>query len=94
MFTWILAQWEEYHTSVMKYGNQYYGVLECNYTLAAVHMATFILGPAFWREPATNYLPIPALQGWSELRLTQQQQQHGCVVRQTCCAHTQRRDGA
>lgn len=64
MFTWILAQWEEYHTSVMKYGNQYYGVLECNYTLAAVHMATFILGPAFWRDPATNYLPIPALQGW------------------------------
>jgi hypothetical protein len=75
MFTWILAQWEEYHTSVMKYGNQYYGVLECNYTLAMVHVLTFILGPAFWRSPATNYLPIAALEGWSEWQAQQHVEQ-------------------
>jgi hypothetical protein len=85
MFTWILAQWEEYHTSVMKYGNQYYGVLECNYTLALVHVITFVLGPGFWRSPATDYLPIPALQGWSEWTLLQQQQRDGSAETASWC---------
>lgn len=66
MFTWILAQWEEYHTSMMLYGNSFYGVLECNYTLAMVHVITFIMTPDFWRAPATDYLPIKALEHWSE----------------------------
>eukprot|EP00879_Flechtneria_rotunda_P007428 GHRR01007792.1.p1 GENE.GHRR01007792.1~~GHRR01007792.1.p1 ORF type:complete len:237 (+),score=48.01 GHRR01007792.1:315-1025(+) len=66
MFIWILAQWEEYHTSHMLYGNEYYGVLECNYTLALVHVVTFLLGPCFWREPVMHYLPIKQLHGWSK----------------------------
>lgn len=70
MFTWILAQWEEYHTSLMLYGNEYYGVLECNYTLALVHLLTFFVGQEFWRSQITDYLPAVAgvkyLGHWSE----------------------------
>lgn len=70
MFIWILAQWEEYHTSLMLYGNEYYGVLECNYTLALVHLVTFVLGQEFWRAPLTKFVPAAAgvkyLGEWSE----------------------------
>ncbi|KAI8470281.1 MAG: CDP-Ethanolamine:DAG ethanolamine phosphotransferase [Monoraphidium minutum] len=63
MFTWILAQWEEYHTSIMLYGNSFYGVLEANYTIATVHIVTFFVGAAFWRRPATDIIPLPLLDG-------------------------------
>lgn len=63
MLTWILAQWEEYHTSIMLYGNSYYGVLEANYCIAALHIATFIMGPHVWRLPATSVLPLKMLEG-------------------------------
>ncbi len=71
MFTWVLAQWEEYHTGLMLYGNSFYGVLECNYTLASVHLVTLALGPEFWRTPlvellpAVAQLPVSGLQHWS-----------------------------
>ena len=68
MFTWILAQWEEYHTSIMLYGNSYYGVLEANYCIAALHLVTFIAGPQRWRMPATAVLPIKLLEGVREWR--------------------------
>lgn len=77
MFTWILAQWEEYHTSLMLYGNSFYGVLECNYTLALVHVIAACVGPAFWRRPLTSLLPFLAqfevFDSWSEPRPAQQQ---------------------
>lgn len=68
MFTWILAQWEEYHTSIMLYGNSFYGVLEANYCIAALHLVTFAAGPQLWRLPASAALPpflggLPALKG-------------------------------
>lgn len=69
MFTWILAQWEEYHTSIMLYGNSYYGVLEANYCIAALHLVTFFAGPALWRTPATKVFPFEALEGVREWRL-------------------------
>jgi hypothetical protein len=53
---WVLAQWEEYFTGVMMYGTRLYGVLEANYSICAVHLITFALGPAVW---ATR-LPVPA----------------------------------
>ena len=58
MLTWMLAQWEEYHTSIMLYGNSFLGVLEANYMLAAVHLLTFFLGPAFWRRPVADVVPL------------------------------------
>jgi len=51
-YTWVLAQWEEYHTSIMLYGNEFYGVLECNYSIAAIHVLTAVAGPLFWRMSA------------------------------------------
>lgn len=63
MFTWILAQWEEYHTSIMLYGNSYYGVLEANYCIAALHIITFLAGPQLWRTPATDIIPLRQLEG-------------------------------
>ena len=66
MFTWILAQWEEYHTGIMLYGNSYYGVLEANYCIAAVHVITYVVGPQLWRTPATKILPIKLLEGVRE----------------------------
>jgi ethanolaminephosphotransferase len=70
MFTWILAQWEEYHTGVMSYGNSYYGVLEANYTLTGVHVLTAIMGRSFWLQDLSTILPaaydIPVLHKWSE----------------------------
>jgi hypothetical protein len=68
MFTWILAQWEEYHTSIMLYGNSYYGVLEANYCIAALHIVTFLAGPQLWRTPATAVLPFKFLEGVREWR--------------------------
>jgi ethanolaminephosphotransferase len=70
MFTWILAQWEEYHTGVMRYGNAFYGVLEANYCLAAVHVLTMVVGSAWWQQPVNSLLPptlqLPQLNGWGE----------------------------
>lgn len=66
MFTWILAQWEEYHTSIMLYGNSYYGVLEANYCIAALHLVTFFVGPWLWRVPATDIIPLKQLEGVRE----------------------------
>lgn len=66
MFTWILAQWEEYHTGIMLYGNSFYGVLEANYCIAALHLITFAVGPQLWRLPATTVLPIKQLEGVRE----------------------------
>lgn len=71
MFTWILAQWEEYHTGIMLYGNSFYGVLEANYSISAIHILTYIAGPAFWRQTVGELLPqlasyrsLQHLRGW------------------------------
>jgi hypothetical protein len=73
MFIWICAQWEEYHTSNMVYGNEYFGVMECNYSLAAVHIVTAIIGPEVYQEQLAHYLPfakhIPVIKHWSEWML-------------------------
>jgi ethanolaminephosphotransferase len=45
-FVWVAAQWEEYHTGVMLYGNEYWGVLEANYSIAAMHLLTVLVGGA------------------------------------------------
>lgn len=58
MFIWICAQWEEYHTGMMLYGNEYFGVLECNYSLAAVHVVTAIIGPEVYQEQLIKFLPF------------------------------------
>jgi ethanolaminephosphotransferase len=54
---------EEYHTGIMVYGNRYYGVLEANYSICAVHIATAVWGAALWRAPAP--LPAALLQWWA-----------------------------
>lgn len=64
MFIWICAQWEEYHTGLMLYGNEYFGVLECNYSLAAVHLVTFILGPDFYLDRVGDYVDLPIIRNW------------------------------
>lgn len=45
---WIFAQWVEYHTGHMLYGNDYYGILEATYSLAAMGFATAVLGSDVW----------------------------------------------
>lgn len=65
MFTWILAQWEEYHTGIMLYGNSFYGVLEANYSISAIHILTYFVGPQLWREQVTTL--VPALAGVTQL---------------------------
>lgn len=60
MFIWICAQWEEYHTGIMLYGNEYFGVLECNYSLAMVHVVTAIIGPELYQNRLSDYVPIVA----------------------------------
>ncbi len=57
MVPWMLAQWEEFHTGVMMYGNACYGVLEANYSICAVHLLSAALGLRFWRAELT--LPAP-----------------------------------
>lgn len=32
MIPWVAAQWEEYHTGLMLYGNGYYGITEVRHT--------------------------------------------------------------
>jgi hypothetical protein len=70
MFIWICAQWEEYHTGNMVYGNEYFGVLECNYSLAAVHVFTAIMGPQFFRQQVKDVFTLPVVSDyigdWSE----------------------------
>jgi len=58
---WLLAQWEEYHTGVMLYGNPYFGVMEGNYSIAAVHLLTAALGPRFWHWPLVTTGPTGTL---------------------------------
>lgn len=85
MFTWILAQWEEYHTSIMLYGNSYYGVLEANYCIAALHIVTFIVGPQLWRTPATDVLPLKMLEGVRERRRAGRRLGRGALVNGHAC---------
>uniref|UniRef100_A0A7R9VBS8 CDP-alcohol phosphatidyltransferase n=1 Tax=Chlamydomonas euryale TaxID=1486919 RepID=A0A7R9VBS8_9CHLO len=59
LFPWILAQWEEYHTGVMMYGTRLYGVLEANYSICIVHLASWALGPKVWAVT----LPMPFVGG-------------------------------
>ena len=47
---WSLAQWMEYHTGDMVYGNQFYGILEANYTLALFSILTWFVGSDTWHE--------------------------------------------
>jgi ethanolaminephosphotransferase len=55
---WVLAQWEEYHTGIMLYGNDYYGVLEANYSIALIHFITMLTGPGVWLASVSQYLPF------------------------------------
>lgn len=56
-FVWVAAQWEEYHTGVMLYGNDYWGVLEANYSIAAMHMLSVAVGGAeSWTRPVREVL--------------------------------------
>ena len=41
----------------MVYGTRFYGVLEANYSICAVHLLTYCFGPAMWRLG----LPVPGL---------------------------------
>lgn len=44
----------------MQYGNGYFGILEANYALAAVHVISAILGPEVWKAQLgaiTDHLP-------------------------------------
>lgn len=66
MFIWICAQWEEYHTGLMLYGNEYFGVLECNYSLAAVHLVTFVFGPDFYLDRVGDYVDLPIIRNMRE----------------------------
>lgn len=70
MFVWICAQWEEYHTGMMLYGNEYFGVLECNYSLAAVHVVTALIGSEVYQQQLVDVLPfvrgLPVLGDMSE----------------------------
>lgn len=61
-FVWVAAQWEEYHTGVMLYGNEYWGVLEANYSIAAMHMLSVAVGgAASWTRPVADaLLSLPA----------------------------------
>uniref|UniRef100_A0A061QV84 Ethanolaminephosphotransferase n=2 Tax=Tetraselmis sp. GSL018 TaxID=582737 RepID=A0A061QV84_9CHLO len=55
---WLLAQWEEYHTGLMLYGNGWWGVLEINYGVAAMHFLSAALTPSFWRLKPLGYLGL------------------------------------
>jgi len=56
-FVWVAAQWEEYHTGVMLYGNEYWGVLEANYSIAAMHTLVVLAGgAAAWTQPVASAL--------------------------------------
>lgn len=48
LLMWSLAQWAEYHTGMMYYGNPVYGVLEANYTLAVFSVITLMVGADTW----------------------------------------------
>ncbi|GMH39591.1 hypothetical protein BSKO_07489 [Bryopsis sp. KO-2023] len=48
MLPWALAQWEEYHTGHMLYGNGYWGVLEALYGTTFFHIVTGVFGPSLW----------------------------------------------
>lgn len=38
----------------MQYGNGYFGILEANYALAAVHLISAVLGPEVWMSKLTS----------------------------------------
>lgn len=48
MFPWILAQWEEYHTSQMVYNNGYWGGTEMIYGATVFHFLTAAFGGQIW----------------------------------------------
>lgn len=58
MVTWVLAQWEEYHTGMMLYGNGYFGVIEANYALASVPIISGFAGVGLWQRPLHELLPF------------------------------------
>lgn len=58
MIPWFAAQWEEYHTGVMLYGNGYWGITEANYLLVLINWVTAAVGPWLWAAPLAKVLHV------------------------------------
>jgi ethanolaminephosphotransferase len=58
MIPWMLAHWEEYHTGVMLYGNGSFGVLEANYSIAAIHILSAMFGVGLWQRDLARITSI------------------------------------
>lgn len=56
MLPWVLAQWEEYHTGNMLYGNGYWGVMEALYATSGVHFVTALFGNELWNLRLAGFL--------------------------------------
>ena len=62
---WWLAQWEAYHTGVVRTGGALFGITEIELVVASIHVISAVAGPEVWR------LRLPSLSrdGWGvELR--------------------------
>ncbi|OQR86511.1 CDP-alcohol phosphatidyltransferase [Thraustotheca clavata] len=54
----FMAQWEEYHTGILRCGNGSVGVTEGLVALMALHIFTAILGSDFWNTLIYNIISI------------------------------------
>eukprot|EP00405_Crypthecodinium_cohnii_P020516 CAMPEP_0206464914 /NCGR_PEP_ID=MMETSP0324_2-20121206/27502_1 /ASSEMBLY_ACC=CAM_ASM_000836 /TAXON_ID=2866 /ORGANISM="Crypthecodinium cohnii, Strain Seligo" /LENGTH=371 /DNA_ID=CAMNT_0053937641 /DNA_START=49 /DNA_END=1165 /DNA_ORIENTATION=+ len=48
-FPWWLAQWEAYHTGVVRTGGETFGITEIEFMVAAIHFITAICGADVWK---------------------------------------------
>uniref|UniRef100_A0A7S4RAT4 Ethanolaminephosphotransferase n=1 Tax=Alexandrium monilatum TaxID=311494 RepID=A0A7S4RAT4_9DINO len=62
---WWLAQWEAYHTGVVRTGGEFFGITEIELVVASIHLISALGGPDVWK----TFIPVPGLPGGgSELR--------------------------
>jgi phosphatidylglycerophosphate synthase len=66
----FLAQWEEYHTHVMRTCTGYIGVTEGQLLSMGVILVASILGSDFWSTPVNKFLPYPITSLLNALTIT------------------------
>lgn len=58
---WWVAQWEAYHTGVVRTGSAVFGVTEIQFIVSGMHLVTAICGNGLWSQPMVGGYDFRAL---------------------------------
>mmetsp|Transcript_94555 Transcript_94555/g.267121 ORF Transcript_94555/g.267121 Transcript_94555/m.267121 type:complete len:413 (-) Transcript_94555:45-1283(-) len=65
---WWLAQWEAYHTGIVRTGGEVFGITEIEFVVAFIHFVTAAVGPDVWKTPVLQLPGVLPGDGVLDLR--------------------------